>query len=151
MDIQRLPVVIGGDKVYSGVGRFAKGTKVVGARGLILLSGSVGIDMNTGAIPEGAGEQAKLAMENIKARLEEFGGSLGDIVFLRRYVKGEFPNGMVNDPKFQEADKAIQDFWKENYPEFVRGNRPPASCLVGVTSFALAELFIEIEVTAAVE
>ena len=68
MEIKRSPVVIAGQQAS-----YAKGSAVTGAKGVVLLSGSVGVDVNTGIVPEGAGQQAKLAMENIKSRLEEYG------------------------------------------------------------------------------
>ncbi len=146
MQIQRSPVVIAGQP-----GGYAKGSSVTGAKGFVILSGSLGIDVNTGKVPEGGGEQAKLAMENIKARLEEYGSSLKNILHIWKYVKGEFPNGIVNDPRYQESDKAIQEFWKENgCPEFLRENNPPASTLLGVTSLARPEYHLEIMVVAAI-
>ena len=90
-------------------------------------------------------------MENIKARLEEYGSSLKNILFWRRYIKGEFPNGILNDPRYQEMDKALQEFWQENCPELLKGTNPPASTLLGVTALAQPECLIEIEVVAAIE
>lgn len=145
MEIQRSQVVVAGQPAG-----YAKASAVTGAKGFVLVSGSVGIDVKTGKIPEGAGEQVKLAMENIKARLEEYGSSLKNILFVRRYVVGEFPNGIYNDPAFQEGNKAIQEFWRENCPEMLRENNPPANTLVGVTALARPEFLVEIEVIAAI-
>lgn len=75
MDIQRSPVLIAGQPAV-----YAEGTRVVGNRGYVWLSSSVGIDVETGQIPKEAGMQVKLALENIKARLEEYGSSLKNIV-----------------------------------------------------------------------
>ena len=141
----RSPVIVAGEK-----GGYGKGVGVTEARGFVWLAGSVGIDVNTGKVPEKVGEQARLAMENIKDRLAEFGTSLKNIVFWRRYVVGDFPNGIVSDPMYQEINSALQDFWKENYPEFLRENNPPASTLVGVTALARPEFKVEIEVIAAI-
>ena len=146
MDIHRSPVVIAGQPAV-----YAKGSAVTGAKGFVLLSGSVGIDVNTGRVPEGAGEQAKLAMENIKARLEEYGSSLENILLVRKYIKGEFPNGIVNDPLYQEMDGAIENFWTEHCPEFLKENNPAASTLLGISALARPEFLIEIEVVAAIE
>ena len=146
MLIERTPVIIAGKP-----GGYGKGTRVTGAKGFVLLSGATGFDTNTGKIPEGIGEQAKLAMEHIKAWLEEYGSSVKNIMFVRRYFKGEFPSGIVSDPKYQEGEKAIQEFWRENYPEFLRENNPPASTLLGVTALARPEFLVEIEVVAAIE
>jgi len=70
MEISRSPVIIAGNPAV-----YAKGSAVTGAKGHVFLSGSVGVDVDTGQVPEGAGEQARLALENIKARLEEYGSS----------------------------------------------------------------------------
>jgi enamine deaminase RidA (YjgF/YER057c/UK114 family) len=65
-------------------------------------------------------------------------------------VKGSFPKGMLGDPAWQEADKAMQDFWHEHCPEFAVENRPPASTLVGVAALAVPALKIEIQAVAAI-
>ncbi len=145
MEIQRAPIVIAGQ-----AREWARGTGVVGARGFVFLSGSVGFDLNTGKIPEGAGEQAKLALENIKGALEEYGSSLKNIVHIYQFVKGQFPNGVSNDPKWTEISHAMQDFWKENCPEFRHENNPIAETLIGVTSLAMPELQVEIQAVAAI-
>ncbi len=146
MEIQKLPFFLAGKQA-----EFGKGTKVIGAKGFVWLSGSAGHDPNTGKIPEGGGEQARIVMENIKVALADFGASLKNIVFWRRYIKGEFPNGIINDPGYREIDRALQEFWRENCPEFLKTNMPPGQTLLGVTSLALPELLVEIEVIAAIE
>ena len=145
MDIYRSPVVIAGQSAP-----YAEGTRVVGNKGFVWLSGSVGIDVNTGKIPEEPSEQARLAMENIKARLEEYGSSLENIVHIWHYIKGQFPNGIVNDSRYIEIRKAIEEFWRGNCPEFLVDNNPPASTLLGVTSLARPEYHLEIMVVAAI-
>lgn len=146
MEIKREPVIIAGRRAP-----YAKGTRVLGNRGLVWLSGSVGVDVNTGEVPKKAAEQAKLAMGNIKARLEESGSSLKNIVHLWLYQKGQFPNGMAGDPSHDEIRDAIEAFWRENCPEMLRENNPPASTAVGVASLARAEYLLEILVVAAIE
>ncbi len=145
MEIQRTPVVIAGRPAV-----YAKGTRVVGNKGFVWLSGSVGVDVGTGKVPEGAGEQATLAMGNIKARLDEYGSSLKNIVHIWLYVKGQFPNGILDDPRYPTIKKAIEEFWMANCPEFLVENNPPASTLLGVTSLARPELHLEIVVVAAI-
>ena len=145
MEINRTPTVIAGQPMA-----WAKGTSAIGARGFVFLSGCTGTDHTTGKTPEGAGEQARIAMETIKAELAQFGSSLKNIMHIWEYVKGEFPNGVVNDPKWAEITKAMQEFWKENCPEFLSDNNPPASTLLGVTSLARPEYHLEIMVVAAI-
>ena len=146
MEIRRSPVIIAGDPAV-----YAKGSAVTGAKGHVFLSGSVGVDVNTGKVPEGAGEQARLALENIKARLEEYGSSLSNILLVRKYIKGEFPDGIIVDPMYQEIGKAIESFWADHCPEFLKENNPPASTLLGISALAQSEYLLEIEVVAALE
>ena len=145
MEIKRSPVIIAGNPAV-----YAKGSAVTGAKGYVLLSGSVGVDVNTGKVPDGAGEQARLAMENIKDRLEEYGSSLSNILLIRKYIKGDFPNGIVSDPIYQEIGEATESFWAEHCPEFLRENNPPASTLLGISALAQREYLLEIEVVAAI-
>lgn len=145
MEIKRSPVIIAGNPAV-----YAKGSAVTGAKGYVLLSGSVGVDVKTGKVPEGAGEQARLAMENIKVRLEEYGSSLSNLLFVRKYIKGEFPNGIVADPMYQEIGEAIERFYAEHCPEFLKENNPPASTLLGISALAQSEYLLEIEVVAAI-
>lgn len=144
MEILRSPVVIAGRPAA-----YAKGSAVTGANGLVFLSGSVGTDVSTGNTPQGAREQATLAMENIKARLEEYGSSLKNILLVRKYIRGAFPNGIINDPIYQEISAALEEFWREHCPEFLKENNPPASTLLGVSALASPEYLLEIEVVAA--
>jgi enamine deaminase RidA (YjgF/YER057c/UK114 family) len=146
MEIRRAPVIIAGNPAV-----YAKGSAVTDAKGHVFLSGSVGVDVNTGKVPEGAGEQARLALENIKARLEEYGSSLSNILLVRKYIKGEFPNGIVADPLNREIGEAIENFWADHCPEFLKENNPPASTLLGVSALAQSEYLLEIEVVAAIE
>jgi enamine deaminase RidA (YjgF/YER057c/UK114 family) len=145
MEIKRSPVIIAGNPAV-----YAKGSAVTGAKGYVLLSGSVGVDVNTGEVPDGAGEQARLAMENIKERLEEYDSSLSNILLIRKYIKGEFPEGIVADPIYQEISEATESFWAEHCPEFLRENNPPTSTLLGISALAQKDYLLEIEVVAAI-
>ena len=145
MEIKRSPVVIAGAPAA-----YAKGSAVTGAKGVVFLSGSVGVDVETGKVPAGAGAQARLAMENIKSRLEEYGSSLENILLVRKYITGTFPDGIVNDSVYREIGEAIENFWAEHCPEFLKENNPPASTLLGIAALAQPEFVLEIEVVAAI-
>jgi len=145
VEIKRLPFIVAGQPRG-----YAKSTSVIGAKGLVFLSGYVGVDADTGRIPEGIGDQTKIALEHIKAKLEECGSSLKNILHMRLYIAGEFPNGIKADPKYPESDKVIQEFWRENCPELLKENTPPSETLLGIVSLALPEELIEIEVVAAI-
>ncbi len=145
MEIQRSLVVIAGKHIP-----YASGTTVTGAKGVVFLSGAVGEDPDTGIVPEELGEQARLALEAIKQRLEEYGSSLKYILHVWVYMVGQFPNAIRNDPHWQEYVNAAEAFWKENDPECLRANNPLANTLLGVTSLALPEYKLEIQVVAAI-
>lgn len=53
---------------------------------LIVVSGTMGPDPQTGAMPESAEEQARNSFATIERALEEGGGSLADVVRCRVYV-----------------------------------------------------------------
>ena len=145
MEMQRSPVIVSGQSRG-----YAKGSAVTRASGFVFLSGAVGRGCETGIVPAGLAEQTKIAMENIKSRLEEYGSSLQNIVSIRLYLKGTFPDGMNNDPEIIKSNIALQKFWSENCPEFKKDNNPPVNTRLGVTALGLSELLIEIEVIAAI-
>jgi len=146
MEKKHSPVIIAGKQQ-----NWAKGTAVLGARGFIFLSGSPGINHRTGEIPKSPGDQARLALENIKAILEEYGSSLENIVHIFQFVKGQFPDGnIINSPKWVEISKAMQEFWRDNYPEFLFENNCISETLIGVTSLAVPGFEVEIQAIASI-
>jgi enamine deaminase RidA (YjgF/YER057c/UK114 family) len=145
MEIYRKPAIVAGQSRG-----YAKATSVSGAKELIWVSGCIGINEDTSEIPDDAGEQAKLVMKNIKSRLDDFGSRLENILFFRMYYKGIFPNGVFGDPNHTKIEKAIQDFWREHCPQFLRENCGPSESIIGVTSLARPKVLIEIEVVAAI-
>lgn len=52
----------------------------------IFVSGTVGVDFETGAMPESADGQADLALDTIEWALKEAGSGLHDVVRVRVYV-----------------------------------------------------------------
>ena len=100
-------------------------------------------------VAEGAYAQTKMALVKIKQRLEEFGTSLENICHMWWYIVGpDFPVGVQDDPKCQEAGKAVVEFWKENCPQFSRN--PAAATLIGVAGLGKKEMLVEIMVIAAI-
>ena len=59
----------------------------------IFVSGTVGVDFATGAMPETAEGQANCALDTIERALAEAGSSLSDVVRVRVYVPD--PNDVV--------------------------------------------------------
>jgi len=145
VEIKREPLIIAGQNKG-----YAKGTAVIGARGTVYLSGAVGIDPATGEVPEAIGEQTQLALEAIKARLQEYGSELKYIMHIWCYMKGRFPDSIHNAPGTKEYVRVKNEFWREHCPEFLRQNSPPASTMLGVTALALPEYKLEIQVVAAI-
>ena len=128
---------------------WATGTAVWDAKGFVFLSGAEGRDPDTDVVAEGAYAQTKMALAKIKQRLEEFGTSPDNICHIWYYTVGpDFPVGVQDDPKSQERIKALQEFWKENCPQFL--TNPPASTLLGIAGLARKEMLIEIMVIAAI-
>ena len=87
------PIYHAGKKMH-----WTTGHAVWNMGGIVFLSGSEGRDPDTDIPRPGIKAQAKLALERIKARLEEFGTSLDNILHLTYYVVGpDFPNGVQED------------------------------------------------------
>ncbi|TCT09221.1 enamine deaminase RidA (YjgF/YER057c/UK114 family) [Tepidamorphus gemmatus] len=101
-----------------------------GARWMVC-SGQLGIGVD-GAVPDDAGEQARLCFETIRVILAEAGMALTDIVRI---------NAFVSDREYLKPYMAVRD-------RFV-GNPPPASTLMVVSGFARPEFKVEVEVIAA--
>ena len=81
MDTRRTHVLSGSK--FEELAGYARAV-VVGER--IFVSGTVGVDFATGAMPETAQEQANVALDTIERALEEAGSGLDDVVRVRVYV-----------------------------------------------------------------
>ena len=81
MSSRRTHVLSGSE--YEALAGYARAV-VVGDR--IFVSGTVGIDFETGAMPETAEEQANRALDTIEWALQEAGSGLHDVVRVRVYV-----------------------------------------------------------------
>lgn len=77
--------------------------------GFVYTSGQLGIDPATGVLQEGVEAQAKQAMCNVKAILEEAGSSLDKVVKTTIFISD------IND--FQAVNGVYESFFaQENYP-----------------------------------
>lgn len=122
------PVIHGGEEMPFGKGAVAGG--------FAFLSGAEGRHPDTGVPVEGIRAQTEVALEKIKSRLEEAGGSIDDIVKLTTYLK-------------QRGDRedymAARDEWLErNCPE-VLSDRAYGSTLLFVSGMSLEDMLIEID------
>ena len=131
--------------------QWATGIAVWNMGGIVYLSGAEGRDPDTDIPRPTIKAQTRLALERIKARLEEFGTSLDKILHIEYYIVGpQFPNGVQEDQKWIDVVGVVNEFWKESgVPQFCWENSPPAGTLIGISSLAQKGMLIEIQVVAA--
>ena len=98
--------------------------------GLLLTSGQLGLDPETGILPEGVEAQTKQALKNIDAILTEAGYSREDVVKTTVFIRNMGDFGTVNGI----------------YADFFGGHKPARSC-VEVSALPKGGL-VEVEVTA---
>ena len=97
---------------------------------LLLTSGQLGLDPESGLLPEGVEAQTKQALKNIDAILAEAGYSRENVVKTTVFIRNMGDFGTVNGI----------------YADFFGGHRPARSC-VEVSALPKGGL-VEIEVTA---
>lgn len=97
------------------------------------VSGQVGFDGASNLIPKSVEEQSRLAFGNLKAVIEDAGGTMGDIVEIVTY----------------HTDMRELDAFTEVKAEFFQADYP-AWTAVGVTALADPELKVEIRATAVI-
>lgn len=116
--------------------RFARSV-VVGD--LVFLSGSSGRTMATGEVSSSdVRAQTRVALDKIKAALEEAGSSLENIVKVTILFK---------DMKDYEAVKQAEfDYYREHAPALAED--PPASTVFQVVSLSKPDMLVEIDIVA---
>jgi len=139
MDIKTYKVNYGGELMPWG-----KGCVVRNFNGLVMLGGTEGRDPETDEVVPGMEAQAKMALEKIKANLEEMGSSLNNIIKLWYYVVGDFPEGLAASEEWQKVEKVKYEFFSKYAPQFCIDNNPPTEDLIGVKQLARPEMVIEI-------
>ncbi len=123
-------VVIKTDKAVKPGGPYSQGIKVGNT---IYVAGFVAIDPKTGkVVPGGIKEQAKQAMENVKAVLEASGSSMKDVVKTTVYLTT------------MQDFSGMNEVFKAYFP-----TDPPVRTTVGV-KLPLPELLIEIDAIACI-
>jgi len=116
----------GTESIYESM-QFSQAVK---ANNMVWISGQVGIDKDL-SMGKGIEEQSRLAFLNLKAVLEEAGGSLADIVELVTYH--------ISMKEMRQFSKVKADFIPSNYPAWTA---------VGVKELVLKGLLVEIRATA---
>jgi len=122
-----MKVVISTDRAPAAVGPYSQAVK---AGELLFISGQIGIDPATGTMAEGLEAQIRQVLENIKAIVEEAGGSMASVV------------------KATVLLRSMDDFKTMNgiYAEYF-GSDPPARAAFAVSALPLGAL-VEIETIA---
>jgi 2-iminobutanoate/2-iminopropanoate deaminase len=93
-------------ELYEPIGPYSH---AVVAGGQILISGTAGIDPNTGALAgEDAYAQTRQVLRNIQSILGAAGATLDDIVYLQV--------NLLNMADFSEMNRAYAEFFAEPYP-----------------------------------
>ena len=115
-------------KAPAAIGPYSQG---VDLGNMVFTSGQLGIDMSTGALPEGVEAQAKCSLENIKSILAEAGLGMENIIKTVVFIKD------------------MNDFAKVNaiYSEYINGDILPARSCVEVARLP-KDALIEIEAIA---
>ena len=112
-------------------------THVVSARGaqMIYISGQIAMDRQGNLISPGdLRAQATQVFENLKAALAAAGATFADVVKLNTYIVNYTP--------------AHRGILREVRSQYISGDHPPASTLIGVQALAVEGLLIEIEAVA---
>jgi 2-iminobutanoate/2-iminopropanoate deaminase len=121
--------VISSENIPAAVGPHSQGIR----RGNILaVGGQVGADPKSGILCEGIHEQARQAMTNVRAILEEAGASFADVIMLHVYL--------TEEGHFREMNKVLGEFMSEPFPArtTVYVELPPGM-LVEVDALAVVE------------
>ncbi len=115
-------------KAPAAIGPYSQG---VDLGNMVFTSGQLGIDMSTGALPEGVEAQAKCSLENIKSILAEAGLTMDNIVKTVVFIKD------------------MNDFAKVNaiYSQYINGEILPARSCVEVARLP-KDALVEIEAIA---
>jgi 2-iminobutanoate/2-iminopropanoate deaminase len=125
------PLVYGGQKQ-----RFARSV-VVGD--LVFLSGMSGRTMETGDVSsDDVREQMLVALDKVRAALEEAGSSMDHIVKTTIYLKDVKNYQVMRDTEWE--------YWQQYAPGLIE--EPPASTFVMPASLARASMLVEIDVIA---
>jgi reactive intermediate/imine deaminase len=100
---------------------------------MLWVSGQLGVDAETGTVPEDVESQARLALRNLEGVISEAGGSLSDVVELVTYH--------TDMREFETFARVKQEFFREGFPAWTA---------VGVAALAEPRFKIEVRATAVI-
>jgi len=108
-------------------------SRAVRRGGMIFVTGSIGINED-GTIPNGAGGQARRAVEIVNESVELLGGKLNDIVRLRVFL--------TNVDDWEEVGKVLSEHFREI---------SPAVTILAVSNLVMPQGRVEIEADAVLD
>jgi 2-iminobutanoate/2-iminopropanoate deaminase len=107
----------------------------LGKSKMLIISGQVAMDVEGKVVGENNFEQqTEQVFKNIKAIIENSGGTMNDVVKITIYLRD-----VSNITKFREIRN-----------KYINVNNPPASTLVEITDLARDEFLVEVEATAVI-
>jgi len=114
-------------KAPAPIGPYSQGIKV---GDLLFIAGQGGLDPQTGELCDGIVEQTQRTLKNIKAIIEEAGGSMSNIVKTTVFLK--------NIKDFQQMNEIYATFFEKEPParSTVEIARLPLDCLVEIEAIA---------------
>jgi len=118
--------------VAARIGKYSDAVEMAPGERVLYVSGTPGLDAETGQIPESFVDQADLAWKNIKSILAEAGMSVEDIVKLTQYLIRRSDLLPYRDIRLRHL-----------------GNCRPASMLAFLPELVWPNMLIELEVVAA--
>ncbi len=118
--------------IASHVGTYSDAVEISGASRILYLSGTPGIDIENGDLPEGFEQQADLAWRNIIAILTEADMDVGDIVKVTQHL-------------IRREDLPI---YRDIRAKYLAGCKP-ASMLTLLPGLVWPNMLIELEIVAA--
>lgn len=112
------------------IGPYSQG---ICAHRLVVTSGQLPIDPESGAMPGLAAEQAKVSLNNCKAVLEEAGASMDDVIKTTVFIQ--------NMSDFAAINEVYAEFFKEPYParSCVEVAKLPKDALVEIECIAMVK------------
>lgn len=123
-----MKTVLSTPKAPAAIGPYSQGIR---AGNLIITSGQIPVDPQTGAIPEGIEAQTKQAMENVLAVLAEAGATAENIIKTTVFLK--------NMDDFAAMNGVYASFFAADPParSAVEVARLPKDCLIEIEAIAV--------------